>query len=58
VGTVTANARTWPDGGTALQNVVYNSSGVLQIGVSSGQDLLRPGGSSYPTSYSKTYIGW
>ncbi|MBC7754641.1 MAG: hypothetical protein H7Z71_10415 [Moraxellaceae bacterium] len=58
VGTVTANARTWPDGGTAFQNVIYNAGGVLQIGVSSSQDVLRPGGTTYPTSYSKTYLGW
>lgn len=46
------------DAGDTFTNTVYNSGNVLQAGASSGQDLWRVGGSTYPSSYTFTFLGW
>ena len=51
-------AYVFPAAGDTFTNTVYNSGTVLEAGLSSGQDLWRPGGSTYPSSYSVSFLGW
>ncbi len=51
-------AYVFPAIGDTFTNAVYNTGTTLESGISSGQDLWKPGGSSYPASYTETYLGW
>jgi len=51
-------AVTIPANGDTFTNTVYNGGTILYAGVASGQDVWRPGGASYPNSYTQQYLSW
>ena len=59
VGAGSYSAVVLPAVGDTFNNVVYSpGTSMLNAGVSSGQDTWRPGGSSFPTSYTQSYLSW
>jgi hypothetical protein len=56
IGAASCGGMVFPANGDTFTNVIYNDGNSLWAGVSSGQNLLRTGGSTYPSSYTQTYI--
>lgn len=48
----------FPVNNASYTNVVYKTGSVLQLGAPSSSTVWNPGGTSTPTSFSKTYLGW
>lgn len=57
-GNGTFDATTFPAVNEALSNTAFFDGSSLQIGLSTSEDVWRPGGSSFPTAYSRTYLYW
>jgi hypothetical protein len=51
-------AVTLPASSATYDNTVYRSGTSFFSGVSTSQDIWRPGGTTYPTSYTQTYLTW
>lgn len=49
---------TFPTVGDTLNTIAYNDGSTLQVGLSTGEDLWRPGGTTFPSSYSNTFYSW